>query len=64
MYIKIFESRDSSRSYTICYQPEISTKVGGTYYVTNEKQKGMVIHENDLFHVLDKLYGAELNAKS
>lgn len=63
MYIKIFESPDSSRCYTINYQPDLSKNlqsVGGKHHLTNEKHQSILIDENELFHILDRFYKGKL----
>lgn len=54
MYIKVFESRESKRSYTL----EQPTKLFGSTFnaLMNENHEIVTFTENELFHILDKLF--------
>lgn len=54
MYIKIFESRQTDKSYMIRYPVTcLHTK---SLYLENEKHNRVDINERELFDVIDKLF--------
>jgi hypothetical protein len=63
MYIKIFESRETSRSYTICYEPNRQSGVPGRMYIDNEQHISLPVNEGELFYLLDTFFKGKLNEK-
>ena len=63
MYIKVFESRESSRCYTVCYVHNMQSIEPGRMFIDNEAHETVRINENSLFHILDKYFKAELMKK-
>ncbi len=63
MYVKVFESRDSSRYYIVQYR--LSQHVGGEdkFHLMNEKGKSLILNEPELFQLLDTLFREKKNEK-
>lgn len=62
MYIKIFESRSTSRSYTIMF-PVSSDYDHLKPYIENEKKERLPVHEGDLFYLVDGYFKGKQNEK-
>ena len=63
MYIKVFESRESSRCYTVYYVPNMQTIEPGRMFIDNEAHETVHVDENALFNIVDKYFKAELMKK-
>lgn len=61
MYIKIFESRQSNRSYLVRY--DLLSLKEGNYKIENECHKSITVSEESLFNAIDNLFQGELNEK-
>lgn len=56
MYVKIFESRQSSNSYIVQHDISLRGLDHGQLYIENQDKKRIKINENELFSVIDKLF--------
>ncbi len=54
MYIKIFESRDTSKYYMLILPLE--DKGFGNPFLENEKHEKLEFTENEMYHILDKIF--------
>lgn len=53
MYIKVFESRQSSNSYIIQHDISLRGLDHGKMYIENQNKQRLTIDENELFHLID-----------
>jgi hypothetical protein len=56
MYIKVHESRQSNLSYLLQYRLSLNQHGEDRFYIENEKHESLVINEQELFLLLDKLF--------
>ena len=63
MYIKVFEARDSKRSYTFGHHVGMSGMKHGTLYIDNELHKSVPVEENELFNLIDHFFKAKTHEK-
>ena len=63
MYIKIFESRTSSKSYLIQYLPRIHGIENGHTVIENEEHLAIPVDEEEFYCVIDKYFKGKLNEK-
>lgn len=56
MYIKLFESRQSAHSYVVQHDTSMRGMDHGTLHITNEQKHTISVSEDELFHLIDKLY--------
>lgn len=64
MYIKVFESRQSSNSYIVQHDISMRGLDHGKMYLENQDKVRLPIDENELFHVIDQFFKGKLNEKS
>jgi len=61
MYVKVFESRQSSKSYLLQYRLSGNQHGLDKYYIENELHESMVINETELFKLFDLLFKGKQN---
>ena len=59
MYIKIFESRQTSRSYCIVYPVSCFEQLKP--YIENENHERLMLEEGELYSVIDKFFKDRIN---
>lgn len=64
MYIKVFESRQSSRWFIIKHDISIRGLDHGVIHLENEQHKRIAISEDKIFNVIDKLFEDESHEES
>ena len=60
MYIKIFESRQTSNCYVIQHDISLRDLNHGVMYIENQDKKRIVFDENELFHLIDGYFKEKL----
>ena len=60
MYIKVFESRQSARSYIIMHDLSFSGIDHGLITIENANKKKIVLNENELYKIIDEYFKANL----
>jgi len=63
MYIKVFESRDTARSYIVMHQHTMNIGQAGKMFIENEKHLALEINEGELFYLIDKFFWSKLNER-
>lgn len=61
MYIKVFESRDSSKCYLLQYRLSLNMADVDRFHLENEKHNSTIVLEKDLFNLLDTLFKGKQN---
>lgn len=56
MYIKVFESRQSSKSYLLQYRLALNNGEQDKFVLENEIHKSIIVMESDIFKSLDNLF--------
>ena len=64
MYIKIFESRDSCKSYIINQILDISGYELGKIAIENQFHDAIYIKEHELFNLIDTFFKSKCDEKS
>ncbi len=60
MYIKVFESRQSRRSYLIRHETSLRGLDHGKMFIENESRKIIALEEDELFKLIDTFFRAHL----
>ena len=60
MYVKVFESRKTSNSYIIQHDISMKGLDHGVMYLENQEHVKIKIGEDELFHLVDKLFKDKL----
>jgi len=55
MYIKIFESRETAKSYTVIF-PMTDDGFEFNPYIENENHKKIRVYEKEIYDAIDKLF--------
>lgn len=61
MYIKIFESRKTAKSYMIRYP--VTQLSSGSLYIENENHEKLHLHESELFEIIDRFFKEKMQSK-
>lgn len=56
MYVKVFESRQSSSSYIIQHDISLRGLDHGVMYIENQDHIRLKINENELFDLIDRFF--------
>jgi hypothetical protein len=62
MYIKIFENRDSNKSYSIVYPFSLQGHLEP--YIENEKHETIGVPDNELFDLIDRFFKEKMQSQS
>ncbi len=63
MYVKIFESLETNKSYTIRYAPHATEVNKGATFIENERKVSVRINEGELYNAIDAFFRSKLNEK-
>lgn len=63
MYIKVFESRQSSNSYILQHDISMRGLDHGVMHIENQHKVKLKINENELFYLVDALFRMKQNEK-
>jgi len=61
VYIKVFENRQSSKSYLLQYRLSAENAELDRFHLQNQEHESIIIIESELFKSLDKLFKANKN---